>query len=105
MGNISKPYKTQGTRIINATTIGNNTVQQKDINWSKRILGKLALAQINVKIIRLDLVPNIILDIKPDIKLLEVVLDIEIEYDSHWIVSIDDSADSVLCVLKLIKIL
>jgi hypothetical protein len=32
LGNISKPYNTQGTRIINATTIGNKTVQQNDIN-------------------------------------------------------------------------
>ena len=47
---------------MNATTIGNNTVQQNDINWSKRILGKLALAQINVKIIILDLIPSIKLE-------------------------------------------
>lgn len=55
---------------MNATTIGNNTVQQNDINWSKRILGKLALAQINVKIIILDLIPSIKLETKPEIKLL-----------------------------------
>ena len=35
---------------MNANTIGNKTVQQKDINWSKRILGKDALTQIKVKI-------------------------------------------------------
>ena len=74
LGNISNPYKIQGTIIINATTIGSNTVQQNDINWSKRILGKLALAQINTNIIRLDLIPNIKLDNKPDMKLLEVIL-------------------------------
>ena len=31
-------------------TIGNNIVQQYDINWSNRILGKEALTQINTKI-------------------------------------------------------
>lgn len=30
--------------------MGNNTVQQKDINWSKRILGNEALTHIKVKI-------------------------------------------------------
>ena len=30
--------------------MGNKTVQQKDINWSKRILGKEALAHIKIKI-------------------------------------------------------
>ena len=34
---------------MNANTIGNKTVQQKLINWSKRILGNEALAQIMVK--------------------------------------------------------
>ena len=32
--------------------IGNKTVQQYDINWSKRILGNEALAQIKTKIIK-----------------------------------------------------
>lgn len=50
-GNISKLYRIQGTKIIKANTIGNKTVQQKDISWSKRILGKEALAQIKVNII------------------------------------------------------
>ena len=50
-GNKLKLYKTHGTIIIIAKLIGNNTVQQKAINWSKRILGKEALAQINVNII------------------------------------------------------
>jgi hypothetical protein len=37
--------------MINAKITGNRTVQQNDINWSKRILGKEALAQIKVNII------------------------------------------------------
>ena len=60
LGNISKLYNKQGTSIIKAITIGNNMVQQNDINWSKRILGKLALTQIKTKIIIHDLIPNII---------------------------------------------
>ena len=32
LGNISKLYNIQGTNIIKAITIGNNIVQQKDIN-------------------------------------------------------------------------
>jgi len=48
-GIISKPYSTQGTKITNPKITGNNTVQQKLINWSKRILGNEALAQIMVK--------------------------------------------------------
>ena len=51
IGNISKLYKIQGTKIMKANNIGNNTVQQNDINWSKRILGKEALAHININII------------------------------------------------------
>jgi hypothetical protein len=45
-----KLYNTAGTKIINANKIGNNTVQQNPINWSKRILGKEALTQIKVNI-------------------------------------------------------
>ena len=48
---ISKLYNIQGTNITKAMTIGNNMVQEKDINWSKRILGNEALAHINIKII------------------------------------------------------
>ena len=40
-----------GTNTINANSIGNNTVQQKDINWSNLILGKDALTQIKVNTI------------------------------------------------------
>ena len=54
---------------MKATTIGNRTVQQNDINWSKRILGKLALAHINTKTIREDLIPKIIPDRIPEDKL------------------------------------
>jgi len=60
LGNISKLYKIHGTSIIKAITRGNKIVQQKDINWSKRIRGKDALAQIKIKIIIQDFTPNII---------------------------------------------
>ena len=33
-GIISKLYRIQGIKIIKAITIGNNSVQEKDINWS-----------------------------------------------------------------------
>lgn len=36
-------YNKDGINNINANKIGSNTVQQKDINWSKRILGNEAL--------------------------------------------------------------
>jgi hypothetical protein len=65
LGNISTVYKTQGTIIIKEMTKGNKTVQHKDINWSKRILGKLALAHIKTKIIRQDFNPNTILGNNP----------------------------------------
>ena len=44
-------YNKQGINIIKANKIGNNTVQQNDINWSKRILGNEALTQININTI------------------------------------------------------
>ena len=50
-GNISQLYKIQGINIIKANKTGSKIVQQKDINWSKRILGKEALAQIKTNII------------------------------------------------------
>lgn len=50
-GKISKLCNKQGTNIIKANKIGNKTVQQNAINWSKRILGKEALTQIKIKII------------------------------------------------------
>ena len=43
--------------IIRAITTGNNMVQEKDINWSKRILGKEALTHININIIKQDFIP------------------------------------------------
>jgi hypothetical protein len=57
VGIISKLITTQGIRTIKAIIIGNKTVQQKDINWSKRILGKEALVHININIIIQDLNP------------------------------------------------
>ena len=65
--NIPNIYNNEGINIINANNIGNNTVQQNDINWSKRILGKDALVQIKTKIsidvlnakLKLDMVPLI----------------------------------------------
>ena len=57
-GIISKLYRIQGTNITKAITIGNNIVQQKDINWSKRILGKDALTHININIRIQDLKPK-----------------------------------------------
>ena len=57
MGIISKLITTQGIRTIKAIIIGSKIVQQKDINWSKRILGKEALVHINIKIITHDFIP------------------------------------------------
>ena len=50
VGIIPRPYITQGINTTYAIIIGNNTVQQTDINWSKRILGKEALTQMNTNI-------------------------------------------------------
>ena len=49
-GKIFKPITIQGIIIIYPIIIGNNIVQQADINWSNLILGNEALAQINIKI-------------------------------------------------------
>ena len=48
--------------------MGNNIVQQKYINWSKRILGKEALTHINIKIIIDDFNPKLIPYNNPSIK-------------------------------------
>ena len=56
---ISKLNSTQGTKTTKAITIGNKTVQQKDINWSKRILGNEALTHMNTKIIIQDFIPKV----------------------------------------------
>ena len=74
LGNISKLYKIQGTNTIKANTKGNRTVQQNDINWSKRILGKLALIQIKTNIIIEDFIPNIIPQSIPSTKGLFIIL-------------------------------
>ena len=50
VGKASKPYTTHGNNTTYAIIKGNNTVQQTDINWSKRILGKEALTQMNTNI-------------------------------------------------------
>lgn len=47
---MSKLCNAQGITIINEITKGKSMVQQNDINWSKRILGKEALAHIKTKI-------------------------------------------------------
>ena len=49
-GIIPRPYTIQGINITYAITTGNKTVQHTDINWSKRILGKEALTQMNTNI-------------------------------------------------------
>jgi len=54
-------YNKQGINIIKANKIGNNTVQQNDINWSNLILGKEALTQININIIIELFIPKVIL--------------------------------------------
>lgn len=58
LGIISKLYNIQGTNTIKEITIGNKIVQQNNINWSKRILGKEALIHINIKIIVQDFSPK-----------------------------------------------
>lgn len=42
-------YIKQGNTTTYAIDNGSKIVQQTDINWSKRILGKEALTQINIK--------------------------------------------------------
>lgn len=44
---------------MNAITTGNSIVQQNDISWSKRILGKEALVHIKIKIIIDDFNPKL----------------------------------------------
>ena len=58
-------YNKQGTNIIKANKIGNNTVQQNDINWSNLILGKAALTQININIIIELFIHKVLLCKKP----------------------------------------
>ena len=42
---------------MKAITTGSNMVQENDINWSNRILGKEALTHIKTKTIIQDLIP------------------------------------------------
>lgn len=58
-------YNKDGINTINANKIGNKTVQQKDINWSKRILGNEALTQIKTNTIIELLIPKVKLDNNP----------------------------------------
>lgn len=60
LGTISKLYCIHGSNMINEITKGNKIVQQKDINWSKRILGNEALTHIKMKIIIHDFRPKLI---------------------------------------------
>lgn len=53
---------------MKAMTKGNNIVQQNDINWSNRILGKEALTQIKTKIIIQAFSPKLIPYSPPSIK-------------------------------------
>lgn len=56
---MSKLYTIHGIKTIKAITIGNSIVQENDISWSNRILGKEALTQMNTKIIIQDFIPII----------------------------------------------
>lgn len=56
---MSKLYKKQGTKNIKQIITGNSSVQQNNINWSNRILGKQALTHINKKIIIQVLSPKV----------------------------------------------
>ena len=60
--------KAQIITIINDIIKGKNTVQQNDINWSKRILSKEALAHIKTKIIIQVFKPKVKPYIIPSIK-------------------------------------
>ncbi len=42
LGITYKLYTIYGINTINPITIGNNMVQENNINWSKRILGKVS---------------------------------------------------------------
>lgn len=71
---MSKLYIIQGTSTMKAITIGNNIVQENDINWSKRILGKEALTHIKTKTIIQDLIPIVKPYIIPSISGYEVIV-------------------------------
>jgi hypothetical protein len=79
----------QGINIINPNNIGNKTVQQKDINWSKRILGNEALTHINIKTITELFNPKVILYNKPFIDEL-VNKFLNLKYSEEFIQSISN---------------
>lgn len=66
-GKESRETGIRNTRKIKANRIGKNTVQHTFINWSKRILGKLALVQIKVNTNTLAFNANDIPCINPSI--------------------------------------
>jgi hypothetical protein len=61
----SKLKSKQGTVTIKAKSKGNNTVQQKLMSWSNRILGSEARTHIKVKTKALDFIPKIRPEISP----------------------------------------
>ena len=65
LGIIFQLYIMHGTNIIKDITMGNSIVQEKDINWSKRILGNEALTQMKTKIITQAFTPRVIPYIRP----------------------------------------
>ena len=67
LGIMSKLYIIHGTNTMKAITIGNSIVQEKDINWSKRILGNEALTHIKTNIIIQAFTPIVIPDNIPSI--------------------------------------
>jgi len=58
---------------MKAITTGNKIVQENNINWSKRILGKEALTHIKTKTIIHDLIPKVNPEISPSINGLEKI--------------------------------
>lgn len=68
VGMISKAYKIQGSDIIKAITNGKSIVQQNDISWSYRILGKEALTHMNMNIMTQVLNPKVRPYVIPSIK-------------------------------------
>ena len=58
---------------MKAITTGSKIVQENNINWSKRILGKEALTHIKTKTIRHDLIPKVKPEISPSINGLEKI--------------------------------
>ena len=64
---ISKVHNIQGSNIIKAITNGKSIVQENDMSWSYRILGKEALAHMNTNIITQALDPKVRPSIIPSI--------------------------------------